>query len=130
MKKTILGGLTCLLFTTVSIASFAGGSQDAFDTLAYLQFRVGESMAPRCAERLPEYEVRFKRALSAWSMAYHKRIERGRGLAWRAAEQGKGDLEAEINRRGKDSKRAFAQMNEAEVRSRCEAILEELGIRK
>lgn len=130
MGKMIPRAITCLLILTVSTLSHAGGSQDGFDTLAYLQFRVGESMAPRCTERFPEYETQFKHTLATFSSTYHKRIERGRSLALRAAEQGKGNLDADIERRANESKQTFPQMSDADVQGRCESILEELQIKE
>lgn len=130
MKKMILRVLTCLLVLTVSTLSHAGGSQDSFDTLAYLQFRVGKAMAARCTERLPEYETQFNGALTMWSHTYHEHIERGRSLAQRADERGNGNLDVEIDRRVEKSKQAFAQMSGGEVRSRCESMLAELRVKK
>lgn len=112
------------------LPSFATESEVGFDTLAYLQFRVGEAIAPRCTERLPEYQERFNRALRVWSSTYRDRIDRGQRRAQSAAAQGKGSLDAEINRRAQDSRQEYAQMNESDVRLRCEAILNELRIEK
>jgi len=70
----------------LNLPAFATESEQRFDNLAYLEFRVGEVMASRCNERFPEYRARFDRALTTWSSTYGDRINRSRHLSQKAAE--------------------------------------------
>ena len=64
------------------------------------------------------------------SSTYGDRINRSRLLSQKAAEQGKANLEADIAQHAQASQQAFQKMEESEVRSRCDAILNELRIEK
>lgn len=48
-------GLLLAIDGNLTLPAFATESEQRFDDLAYLEFRVGEIMAPRCSERFPEY---------------------------------------------------------------------------
>ena len=129
-KVVLIFGLFLVADGNLSLPAFATESEQRFDDLAYLEFRVGEVMASRCSERFPEYRERFNRALTTWSSTYGDRINRSRRLSQKAAEQGKANLEADIAQCAQASQQAFQKMEESEVRSRCDAILHELRIEK
>jgi len=129
-KAVLIFSLFLVADGNLNLPAFATELEQRFDDLAYLEFHVGEVMASRCSERFPEYWARFDRALTTWSSTYRDRINRSRRLSQKAAEQGKANLEADIAQRAQASQQAFQKMEEPEVRSRCEAILNELRIEK
>jgi hypothetical protein len=120
--------LALLLVLILPAPAGAAGRDDRFAVLAYLMFRVGNTLAVRCADRLPEYRPRFDTALAAWSSRHQDRIERGRQLARAAAMDGEPDLDADLERRERAAAVEWPRMPEAEVRARCEAILHELRV--
>ncbi|MGH7374271.1 MAG: hypothetical protein ACREJY_08605 [Candidatus Rokuibacteriota bacterium] len=122
--------IALLLTLTLPAAPAAAASErdDRLSVLAYLTVSVGNRLAVRCADRLPEYRQSFDTALAAWSSRHRDRIDRGRQPARAAAMDGTADLDADLDRRDRASAGEFARMREEDVRARCDAMLHELRI--